>query len=68
MHSAGDLVMCLSDFNGHIGRHIDGFIGDHGWHSVGQRNLEGRMFNDSFVWRRNNVCQIHDLRERKRGR
>ena len=25
MHSADDLVMCLGDFNGHIGRHIDGF-------------------------------------------
>ena len=22
----------------------------------------------SFVWRRKYVCQIHDLRERKRGR
>ena len=26
MHSAGDLVMCLDDINGHIGRHIDGFM------------------------------------------
>ena len=25
MHSVGDLVMCLGDFNGHVGRHIDGF-------------------------------------------
>ena len=25
MHSADDLVMCLNDFNGHVGRHIDGF-------------------------------------------
>ena len=23
MHSVGDLVMCLGDINGHIGRHID---------------------------------------------
>ena len=22
--SAGDLVMCLGDFNGHVGKHIDG--------------------------------------------
>ena len=27
MHSAGDLVMCLGDFNGHVGKHIDGFDG-----------------------------------------
>ena len=40
MHSADDLVMCLGDFNGHIGRHFDGV---HGGYGVGQRNLEGRM-------------------------
>ena len=32
--------MCLSYFNGHVGRHIDGFDGGYG---VGQRNLEGRV-------------------------
>ena len=37
MHSAHDLAMCLADFNGHIGRHIDG------WYGVDQRNLEVRM-------------------------
>ena len=25
MHYAGKLIMCLSDINGHVGRHIDGF-------------------------------------------
>ena len=30
MHSAGDLVMCLGDYNGHVGRHIDGLDGVHG--------------------------------------
>ena len=30
MHSTGDLVMCLGDINGHVGRHIDGFDGVHG--------------------------------------
>ena len=39
MHCAGDLVMLLGDFNGHIGRHIDGFDGVHGGYGVGQRNL-----------------------------
>ena len=43
MHSACDLVMCLGDFNGHDGRHYDGFDGVHGEYGVGQRNLEGRM-------------------------
>ena len=32
--------MCLGDFNGHIGRHIDGFDGVHGGYGVGQTNLE----------------------------
>ena len=43
MHSADDLVMCLGDCNGHIGRHIDGLEGMCGGHGVGQSNLEGRM-------------------------
>ena len=43
MHSAGDFVMCLGDFNGYVSRHIDGFDGVHGGYGVGQRNLEGRM-------------------------
>ena len=42
-HSVGDLVMCLGDVNGHVGRHIDGVHGVHGGNVVGQRNLEGRM-------------------------
>ena len=41
MHSAGDLVMCLGDFDGHVGRHIDGFDGIHGGHGVGEKNFEG---------------------------
>ena len=43
MYSAGDLVMCMSDFNGHVGRHINGFDGVHVGYGVGQRNLEGVM-------------------------
>ena len=39
MRSVGDLVMCLGDFNGLVGRHIDRFDGFHGGHGVGQRNL-----------------------------
>ena len=39
MHSAGILAMCLEDFDGHIGRHIDGFDGSHGEYGVGLMNL-----------------------------
>ena len=44
MHIADNVVMCLGEFNGHVGRHIDGFDGVHGGYDVGQRNMEGRMF------------------------
>ena len=42
-HCAGDLVMCLGDFTGHMGSHIDGFDGVSGGYGVGKRYLEGRM-------------------------
>ena len=42
MHSADDLVMCLSEYTGHVGRYVDGFDGVHGGYGVGQRNLDGR--------------------------
>ena len=35
MHCAGNLVMCLHDCSGHVGRHIDGFDGVHGGYGVG---------------------------------
>ena len=43
MHSADDLVICLGDSNGHVGKHIDGFDGLHRGYGVGHRNLEGRI-------------------------
>ena len=43
MHSAGDLVMSLGDFNEHVSRHIDGFDGILGWYGVGQMDLNGGM-------------------------
>ena len=41
--------MCLGDFNGHVGRHIDGFNGVHGGYGVGQINLEGWMLLEFCV-------------------
>ena len=38
MHSADNFVMRLGDINGHVGRHIYGFEGEHGGYGVGQRN------------------------------
>ena len=43
IHSADHLVMCLDNFNGHVGGFIDGLDEVHGGHGVRQRNLEGRI-------------------------
>ena len=64
MHSADDLVMSLNDFNGHMGRHVDGFDGVHGGHSVCQRNLKDECYSN-FTWRRNCVKDMA-LGRRKR--
>ena len=66
MHSADDLVMCQGDFNGHVGRHIDGFEGVHGGYDVGQRNLEGRMLLESCLEYElcvtNTLCKREEVR------
>ena len=43
MHSVDDLVMCLGDISGNVGRHIDWYDGVHRWYGVVQRHLEGGM-------------------------
>ena len=66
MHSAGDLVMRLCDFKGHVGRHFDGFDEIHGGYGVGQRNLEGRMLVEFCL--ENELCESDtwSMREEKR--
>ena len=67
MGYADDLVMCLGDFNGSFGRHIDGFYGVHGGYGVGQRNLEGRMLLDFCLEKELCVSHAWSRGERKRG-
>ena len=66
MKCADDLVMCLGDFNGHVGRHIDGFDGVHGGYGVGQRNLEGRMLLEFSLKKELHVSNTWFKREEKR--
>ena len=66
MHSAGDLVVCLGDFNGHIGTHIHGFNGVHVGYGVGQSNLEGRMILEFCLEKESCVSNIWLKREEKR--
>ena len=66
MHSADDFVMCLGCFNGHVGRHIDGFYEMHGGYCVGQRNLERRMFLEFCLEEELCVSNTWFKREEKR--
>ena len=49
MHSADYLVMCLSDLNGYVGRHIDGFDRVHGGYGVGQRKNVIRVLSGEKI-------------------
>ena len=46
-----------------MGSVIDVFGGVHGRYGVDLRNLEECL--ESFVWRKNCMCQVHGLAERK---
>ena len=43
LRSKDELVLGLGDFNGHVGRLIEGFEGVHGGNGIGERNAEGRL-------------------------
>ena len=51
--------MWLDDFNGHVGRHIDGVYGGC---CESLKRLEGEML--LVFWLKKYVCQVHGLRER----
>ena len=40
--------MGLGDFNGHVGKEIEGFEGVHGGYGIGERNAEGRMLLEFY--------------------
>ena len=66
MHSAYYLVMCLGNYNRHVGRHIDGFDEDHGGYGIGQRNSEGGMLFEFCLEKELHVANIWFKREEKR--
>ena len=43
MQNPGEGVLGLGDFNGHVGRRIDGFGGVHGRYGIGEKNVEGLL-------------------------
>ena len=67
MHSADDLLMCLGEFNGNVGRHIDGFNLVHVAYDEGQSNLEGRMSLEFCL--KKELCVLdtwHKMEERRK--
>ena len=40
--SSGEIIFSLGDFNGHVGKFVEGFEGVHGGNGIGKRNAEGR--------------------------
>ena len=43
LHNMGELVLGMGDFNGHVGKQIEGYEGVHGGNEIGERNVEGKM-------------------------
>ena len=42
MQNPSEVVLGMGDFNGHVGKRIDGFEDVHGGYGIGKRNVEGR--------------------------
>ena len=43
LHSEGDLVLGMGDFNGPVGKQIEGYEDVHGGNGIGERNVEGKI-------------------------
>ena len=43
LRNTGEMVLALGDYNGHVGKQVDGYEGVHGGFGIGERNMEGRM-------------------------
>ena len=42
-HSMGELVLSMGDFNGHVGKRIEGYEGVHAEKGTGERKVEEKM-------------------------
>ena len=57
LHSVGELVLGMGDFNGHVSKQFEDYEGVHGGNGIGERNLEGTMLE--FCDERSCVWQTH---------
>ena len=42
------VLICLRNFNGHIGKEVDKFEGVHEGFEIGKKNVEGRLLSEFF--------------------
>ena len=64
LQNPDEVVLGLGDFNGHVGKRIDGFDGVHGGYEIGKKNVEGRRlleFCDEKLWQ-TSAWQTHGLK------
>ena len=49
LHSMGELVLDMGDFNGHVGKRIEDYEDLHGGNGIGERNVKGKMLLEFCV-------------------
>ena len=63
MENENEVLIGLGDFNGHIGKEVDGFEVVHGGFGIGKRNVEGRLLLEFCVEK--NLCVGNSCFKRK---
>ena len=66
LKNRGEVVLGLGDFNGRVGRWIDGFEGVHGGYEIGKKNVEGRRLLE--FCKEKELCVANTLFEKKEQR
>ena len=62
LHSVGELVLLgMGEFNGHVGKQIEGYMGVHGENGIGERNVKGKLLE---ICDENELC-VENTRFRK---
>ena len=64
LQNPSEVVLGIGNFNGHVGRWIDGFEGVHGGYGIGKRNVEGRRLLE-FCYEKE-LCMANTWFEKQR--